>query len=567
LDPHQRAPEQRMEHLMLKLGCALPLAMGLAWQLRLWQVLSNDLSDRRWVAFACSVGVGVSLLLAAIIAIAMALAAGLRLLNATKRVRWPWPEVTSLAAVLLALVMGYSFGNYLNDQALWSGASGVFHVERMMAASSLISPAPAIAGLLGLGCAWALWGIRSLHHHVLDSGATPTLIRVLEGRKYGLPSELARGAESTVHPAGALAVLPLIAVGGALLLAAPQTHAVDGVALGWMLTLGSMLGLVGIAIELGQAAWLGQRVTEALEHVRAHALGPIVEDLGSEHADWGISLEPRHGKTRRLLRDKLAGLRRGLMAFHQEIGEATGVTVEIPEPDRRTPPRAPATQPWQREMARLVEIPAADISGVASELRVVVPHSQIDDLLDAPRGQALVRTPLWHTAVSVAEQLATPLEREFWQTRRPIPAYTVPGRFLKDAERFVAIVITMMVRTLVVRVVRGLSISALLGATLLFAHLMYTFPGRRIWLALDLMALTLVAVVSVHQLVVFERDHILNRLWSSQPGRVGLNSGLLLRAIATSALPVLTLLAVLFPEVGAGLLTWMEPLRHLMPMP
>jgi hypothetical protein len=391
----------------------------------------------------------------------------------------------------------------------------------------------------------------------------PTLIRVIEGRRDGLPSELARGAGSTVHPAGALAILPPIAVGGALLLAAPQTYAVDGSTLGWVLTLGSILGLVGIAIELGQAAWLGQRAKDALEHVHAHALGPIVEDLGSEHADWGISLEPSHGKTRRLLRDKLAGLRRRLMAFHQEFGEPTGGTVESGEPDRR----APAAQPWQKETARRVEVRAGDITGVASELRVVEPHSPIDDLLDAPRGQALVRTPLWHTAVSIAEQLATPLESRFWRARRPIPAYTVPGRFLKDAERFVAIVIAIIVRTLVVRVVRGLSISALLGATLLFAHLMYTFPGRRIWLALDLLALTLVAVVSVRQLVEFERDHTLNRLWSSQPGRVGLNRGLLWRAIATSALPVLTLLAVLFPEVGAGLLTWMEPLRHLMPMP
>jgi hypothetical protein len=267
-----------------------------------------------------------------------------------------------------------------------------------------------------------------------------------------------------------------------------------------------------------------------------------------------------------LLREKLEGLQRRLKGFHQELGEAHVALVDIPNPDRRRPAGLPAAEGWHMATARRVEIRASDISALAHKLSVD-PAGPSEVLLDAPPGQALVRTQLWKTAVSVAEQLATPLENRFWCVRCPIPAYTVPGRFLKDAERFVAIVMAVLVRTLVVRVVRGLSIAALLGAALLFAHLMYTFPGRRFWLLLDLMALTMVAVVSVRQLLVFERDHILNRLWSSQPGRVGVSSGLLWRAMATSALPLLTLLAVLFPEVGGSLLTWVEPLRHLMPMP
>jgi hypothetical protein len=565
----QRPPRQRLEHFMLSLGCAFPLTMALAWQLRLWQTLSVELSDRNGIATLLHGGVIASLLLAAVIGIAMTMAAALRVVEATDtRRRMPVAELTSLMGVALALGTGFFFGKYLTDQSIWSGTSGVFHVERTMALSSLISPAPAIAGLLALGYGWAFWGLRSLHHHVIDAGNKPNVIRVLEGRRPNVPSALALAAGSTVHPAGGFLLVPVLVVPGAFLLVVPQTHSVDGAALGWMLSIGSMLGLVALSIELGQAAWLGHRTKDALEHLRGHALGPVIGDLGSEQADWGMSLEPRHGKTRRLLKEKLEGLQRRLMAFFRDFEETVVVNTEIPEPDRRHEGSGlPGGDSWHQATARRVEIRSGDISGVASELRVIEPSRPIDDLLDAPRRQALVRTPLWKTAVAVAERLAPPLENRYWRPRREIPAYTVPGRFLKDAERFVAIVMAVIVRTLVVRVVRGLSIAALLGAALLFAHLTYTFPGRRFWLLLDLMALTLVAVVAVRQLLAFERDHILNRLWSSTPGRVGLSSGLLWRAMATSALPLLTLLAVLFPEVGGSLLTWVEPLRHLMPMP
>lgn len=566
-EPHEDRPRgQRLEHAMLTLGCALPLAMALAWQLRVWETLSLELSEAQWLPLLFRVGFAGVLLFAAEVGIGLAVTAGLRIREARRRTRWPWPEVTSLGAVVLALVMGFYFCIYLTDGTIWAGASAVFHVERTMAVSSLISPAPAIVALLGLGFGWSYWGLRSLHHHVVNTRRKPTLMRLLEGKKDDPSGGLALGAGSTVHPAGKLAWLPWIAVGGAFLLVVPQTNAIDGAALGSMLTVGSMLGLVAISIELGQASWLGHRTKDALEHLRGHALGPIIEDLGNEQGDWGMSLEPRHGKTRRLLRDKLEGLQRRLKGFRQELGETHVVLVDIPNPDRRRPGGMPAAEGWQMATARRVEIRASDISALAHKLSVE-PPCPLDGVLDAPPDQALVRTQLWKTSVSVAEQLATPLEHRFWCVRYPIPAYTVPGRFLKDAERFVAIVMAVLVRTMVVRVVRGLSIAALLGATLLFAHLMYTFPGRRFWLVLDLLALTLVAVVSVRQLLVFERDHILNRLWSSQPGRVGFNSGLLWRAMATSALPLLTLLAVLFPEVGGGLMTWIEPLRHLMPVP
>jgi hypothetical protein len=101
----------------------------------------------------------------------------------------------------------------------------------------------------------------------------------------------------------------------------------------------------------------------------------------------------------------------------------------------------------------------------------------------------------------------------------------------------------------------------------LLGHLFYTFPGRRFWLLLDFIALTLIAVVSVPQLLMLERDHLLSRLWSTTPGRVSFSSALIWRAMASAALPLLTLLAVSFPEVGGSLLTWIEPMRQLMPVP
>lgn len=555
------------EHTMLVLGCGLSLGLGLAWQLRLWEVLSLELPAGAWVSRGAQ-GAFLAVLLTT------AAAAVLIAIVGAQRVRAEWqnhgvalPTLTSLVAIGVALAMTVAFSRYLMDGELWTGTAAVFHVERILGLAALTSPLPAITAVLGLGYGWAFWGLRSLHHHVVDARRAGPLFALFGGKDSLLSMELMLGARSTVHPSGWWTLLIIGLVGAGILIGVPRTHAVDGADLGWVIALGSVLGVAALSIELGQAAWLGSRLKDALEYLRGHDLEPTIAALGKEPVDWGMSLEPRHGSTKRLLAERLTGLQRQLRSFQDELKEAVApVPVPVPDPERRQGVSASVkADPWERALARRLEIRSGDVHQMSGRLLDSLPLSN-----ERPAGfsepHALLRTPLWTKTLDVAAILVPPLENRFWRARRPIEANSQPGRFIHDAQLMVAWVTAVVLRTLVVRVVRGLSIAAVIGATLLVGHLFYTFPGRRFWLLLDFVALLFVAVVSVRQLLALERDHMLSRLWSSTPGQVGLSSGLLWRAMASATLPLLTLLAVMFPEVGGSFVTWLEPLRQFMPM-
>jgi hypothetical protein len=64
--------------------------------------------------------------------------------------------------------------------------------------------------------------------------------------------------------------------------------------------------------------------------------------------------------------------------------------------------------------------------------------------------------------------------------------------------------------------------------------------------------ISLVIALIVRALLV--RDAIMSRLLSTTPDRVGLKSGLIVRAVAYVVLPLIALFAVGFPEAGGSLL-------------
>jgi hypothetical protein len=545
---------------MLVGGCGLALAIGLAWQLRLWETLASEFDRSGSLSKIIDVGFVSALVFATGVGLLLGVAAVQRVVKARRAKKSAGPEFTSLVAIGLALSMVGAFALYLLESDVWTKTTAVFHVERTLGLASLTSPLPAITALLGVGYGWAFWGLRSLHHHVVDMNRAEPIFALFGGKGSQLSRDLMLGAQSTIHSMGALLLLPAVAVPAAMLLGVPRTHTVDGSDLGWVISLGSLLGLVAIGIELGQAAWLGRRINHALVYLRWHALGPTIENLGGGPADLRMSLDPGQGNTYRVLSNKLMELRRTIKSIERELANASDSESQIPDKDERKVLVQPVpTQPWEKALGRRVEIRSGDLHMLSDNLE------KAEFTIDRPN--SLLRTTTWTNALKVAGELVAPMENRFWRIQRPVPAYTLLGRFLKDAEGFVALVTAILVRTMVVRVVRGLSIAAMLGGTLLLGHLFYTFPGRRFWLLLDFIALTLIAVVSVPQLLMLERDHLLSRLWSTTPGRVSFSSALIWRAMASAALPLLTLLAVSFPEVGGSLLTWIEPMRQLMPVP
>jgi len=80
---------------------------------------------------------------------------------------------------------------------------------------------------------------------------------------------------------------------------------------------------------------------------------------------------------------------------------------------------------------------------------------------------------------------------------------------------------------------------------------------------IDMIAIGATALASVWIFVDMEHDHVLSRLRSTRPGRIDVNWEFIKRIAIYGVLPLLAVIAALFPEVGGTLFGWLEPLRKL----
>jgi hypothetical protein len=69
--------------------------------------------------------------------------------------------------------------------------------------------------------------------------------------------------------------------------------------------------------------------------------------------------------------------------------------------------------------------------------------------------------------------------------------------------------------------------------------------------------------MAVAILVGMERSVVLSHLWGSDPGRISFNREFIQRLALYGALPVLTLISALFPEMGDTIFSWLAPARQL----
>lgn len=146
-------------------------------------------------------------------------------------------------------------------------------------------------------------------------------------------------------------------------------------------------------------------------------------------------------------------------------------------------------------------------------------------------------------------------------------ARATPGALTPERRRVIALVISLLLQSLVTRVVRGFGIGVLLTLLLLAAHLLTAFSGRSLALLLDIGLVVTAAGLAIRALLSLERDHVLSKLWHGTPGSLNWNSGLVWRAVVYAGIPLLTIISMRFPEVGGQLVTVVEPLKHLLPMP
>jgi hypothetical protein len=114
----------------------------------------------------------------------------------------------------------------------------------------------------------------------------------------------------------------------------------------------------------------------------------------------------------------------------------------------------------------------------------------------------------------------------------------------------------------------GYNLVFVIGAGLLVfcSHTLFPFQAHRRLegLAWSYIAVAFVAIVTV--LVQINRSDVVARLTSETPGaRAKWDAEFVLKLVVFGLLPLLTLFAAQFPDAGATLLHWLEPVEKVLP--
>ncbi len=215
--------------------------------------------------------------------------------------------------------------------------------------------------------------------------------------------------------------------------------------------------------------------------------------------------------------------------------------------------QAPVSR-WDRYVteASTTEGGAAAIPAECFELRQVFQ----DEMRTAPT-RAWSGRKTWKLLMNAASASAARLQR-------PVdPPADAPGR---DCEEVVAISMVFVIRDALARL--GHNLVFITGGVLLVfcSHTLFPFGGRHRLQALawTYVGLTFACLFTV--LLQIKRDEILGRVAAVTPGaRSAWDANFVMRLAAFGLLPLLTLFAAQFPEVGGMLLQWLQPVQKVLP--
>ena len=170
--------------------------------------------------------------------------------------------------------------------------------------------------------------------------------------------------------------------------------------------------------------------------------------------------------------------------------------------------------------------------------------------------------------LNAAAGVAAAAEHGAGASGRLPPAPTSPDSPFGSTEHedVIAISMAFIVRDAIARL--GYNLVFVIGAGLLVfcSHTLFPFQAHRRLeaLAWSYIAVAFVAIVTV--LVQINRSDVVARLTSETPGeRAKWDTEFVLKLVVFGLLPLLTLFAAQFPDIGATLLHWLEPVEKVLP--
>ncbi len=475
-------------------------------------------------------------------------------------------RVVPVAAGLFCLLQVRAI--FLEPGSAWVGALRGLNALRAASLGSFVSPTPAVLLLAAAAYAWGFWNLRRLHLQFAEFRPGSPVLALLTG---GHPSVKEEFLEALNHPGLRIGSAPSIAlvlfVAVPLALASRLGHSIDGRSMGIFVLWGTTLAVFLMGHTLAHSARLGRSLLSTLRSLNLHPIGSGFARVAREPFLWRPSLNVPDGRMLDPLVRQAGAVVLALRRLQRQIPAETVALAHSPsygivEEDHRDPrAHVKAADEACRVVACGLHIRADDVHGII-DVELVDKETLARDVCSHDPFQA---TATWARLESFAGPLSLALQRGPWACS-PYPGEPQDKPdWQREAETFLALQLAYGLRHVLVRLLSGLTIALFGLGLILAAHLFYVFQGRAFWLTMDWLNLGLATGLALVLLVKLEKDAVLSRLWSTTPGRVDWSGAFVQRMLVYGALPVVTLFATFFPEVGQSIFAWLEPVKKALP--
>jgi len=515
---------------------------------------------------------------------------------------------------LLAAALGSTADH--SGEAFAAHLNRVLHADRGFALGSLVSPTLPVMILALAGYVWCVWQLRLLSlvgggytalfgarlqaagatavaKHTASaasgssSGAQVTgTIEITPGvddparATQGSMTEVLLAGELETRPGGDAAMsrwrsgltrafdttlptrqrlLPLALAAAVVLVAAvpvwTRVHTLEGFAFTRAFRLATLGGLFLAVLALAQTYEQWRQVSAALGRLGRSRLAPAFKAVQAFHLDWRLNLRlPRY--------DELAVLLAETDALEEWLKQPRPQPNEVPL----------ASERGLRERAARELLNAWTVAPEKDSLAEALRKDRQSEMLRLLNSRTFSRVWLrtqrylpvlerWYAAEGhLPDKVTTPQAPPDYKTSALTWA---ASDWIARAQGAVALTQAFVIRDLLSRIVAGLGVACLSFVLLLAAHLFYAFPGRSTLLTIDWFGVGVSGAIAVSILVAMERSVVLSHLWGSDPGRMSFNLEFVKRVALYGALPVLTVISALFPELGDTIFRWLAPARQL----
>ncbi len=363
----------------------------------------------------------------------------------------------------------------------------------------------------------------------------------------------------SIYPAALLLILLVAAV------STTRVSTIEGRTFSWFVMVGTWttLGLGLLQLAQGLALW-----NTARSHLKRLAQTPIEKHLQeiAPQVPWEISLAPP--RLTELM--PVAQMADSVMRDFRSLALAGRHGTVIPEVPRNLGNICGLAG---EEEVRLGVRPG-DLVSLEPLFAVPTHVCTLQAEMGVREHAAIIQSEAWFGLWKLSDSLVTMLQRTAWlrgattshSPGAPLAAIAdagPPTGWFARCEQLVALQMAFVLRDIVARTITCLFAAMLCLTSLTAAHLLYVFNGRASLLTVDMLAVAATALSAIWILVDMERDHVLSRLRTTTPGRVDINWEFIKRIAVYGVLPLLAVIASLFPEVGGTLFGWLEPLRKL----